>query len=96
VDVPPPVCVLGIRLKPSSSRERITAIDEKAVTVAVAAAPVDGKANDALVKFLAKKLDVAKSSIVIRRGKTSRMKVVEIFGMNKTKVMEKLWKTFSK
>lgn len=40
--------------------------------------PIDGKANDALIKFLSNQFDLPKSNFTIIRGKTSRQKVVEI------------------
>lgn len=40
--------------------------------------PVDGKANEALIKFLSKQFDTPKSSLTIIRWHTSRQKVVEI------------------
>ena len=83
-------CVIGIRLKPSTSREKIVSIDENEICVAVTAPPVEGKANEALVAMLAKKLQVSKSSIEIRRGLRSRVKMVAIEGMNKEQVLLKL------
>jgi uncharacterized protein (TIGR00251 family) len=85
-------CVLGVRLKPSASRERIVSLDAQCVCVAVTAAPIEGKANDALTRFLARVLDVSKSSVRIRRGERSRVKIVEITGMNKEIVLLKLKK----
>ena len=40
--------------------------------------PVDGKANEELIKLLAKKFDVAKSDIRIKSGLSSRQKLIEI------------------
>ena len=40
--------------------------------------PIDGKANDALIGFLAKQYNVSKSRVIIRKGKTSRLKLVEV------------------
>jgi len=83
-------CFLGVRLKPSASRERIVSVTELEVCIAVTAQPVEGKANEALVRFLAELLHVSKSSIVIRRGLRSRVKMVAIEGMNKEHVLLKL------
>ena len=47
-------------------------------------APVDGKANDECVRFLAELAEVPRSSIRIVTGATSRMKLVEIVGMEQT------------
>jgi uncharacterized protein YggU (UPF0235/DUF167 family) len=58
--------------------------------MAVTAAPVDGKANEAMIKLLSRAIDVPKSSISVRRGLTSRSKLVEIAGMDKAEVMKRL------
>ena len=46
------------------------------------APPVDGAANEALVALLAERLGVPKRQVVIVRGATSRLKVVEVVGLN--------------
>ena len=46
------------------------------------APPVEGKANAALIAFLAEVLGVAARRITIVRGETGRMKLVEVEGMN--------------
>jgi uncharacterized protein len=83
-------CTVGVRLKPNASREKIVSVGADELCVAVTATPVDGKANEAMVRMLARKLDIPKSSVAIRRGATSRNKLVEITGMAKVEVMEKL------
>ena len=81
---------IGVRLKPGAKREKIVSIDEREICIAVTAPPVDGKANEALIKFLAKILDAPKSAIAILRGQTSRIKLVEIVGMTKEDAMKKI------
>jgi uncharacterized protein (TIGR00251 family) len=83
-------CILGVKLKPSASREKVVSVDENEACIAVTAGPVEGKANEALVKFLAKALDLSKSSISIRRGLRSRSKLIDIQGMKKESVLLKL------
>jgi len=51
-----------------------------AVLIRIAAPPVDGKANAALVAFVAKLLGVPKASVEIIRGETSRNKVIRVEG----------------
>jgi uncharacterized protein (TIGR00251 family) len=82
--------LVGIRLKPGASRERIVSVEDDAATLAVTAAPVDGKANESMIRLLSKALDVSKSSISIRKGATSRNKLVEVAGMTKEEVLRKL------
>ena len=56
----------------------------------MAAAPVDGEANGALIKLIAKALAVAKSAVTVVSGETARVKTLEIEGMTQDEVMRKL------
>ncbi|MCF4165385.1 DUF167 domain-containing protein [Zavarzinia compransoris] len=76
---------LAVRLSPRASRNAldgvVTGADGRtAVAIKLNAPPVDGAANDALIRFLADALDVPKSSVAIRSGHTSRQKLVQIQG----------------
>jgi uncharacterized protein (TIGR00251 family) len=65
-------------------RARVTAVAGRhgdAIRVRLAAAPVDGAANEELRRFLAERLGVARGSIAIVRGATGRRKTVTIDGM---------------
>jgi uncharacterized protein len=67
-----------VRVQPRASRSEIVGEQEGALRVRLAAAPVDGAANDALVELLADVLHVAKRDVRIVTGTTSRRKVVEV------------------
>lgn len=66
-----------IRVQPKAGRNAIEVAGDK-VTVRVTAAPEGGKANDAVVALLAKRLGVAKGRVSIVRGHKSRDKTVLI------------------
>ncbi len=51
-----------------------------ALKIRLAAPPVDGKANAALLAFIAERLGVSKSAVTLKSGQTSRRKVVEVEG----------------
>lgn len=72
--------LLFVRAKPRASRSRVVGIaaDGASLEIAVAAPPVDGEANAALVEFLAKALGVRKSSVSLARGDAARHKVFRI------------------
>jgi len=72
---------LQIRVRPRAGRNTIEIGDDGQVTVRVTAAPERGRANEAVVELLAKKLGVSKSSVTLVRGITSRDKVVRIDGV---------------
>lgn len=73
---------LSLRLTPRSSRDKILGLspDGRILRVAVTAAPVDGQANVALLKFLSKTLDVPASRLSILRGESARQKTVFVAG----------------
>ena len=59
---------LDLYIRPSASRSKIVGEHDGRLKVQVAAPPVDGKANEVLVKFLAKHLGVARTSAAVRRS----------------------------
>ena len=67
-----------IHLCPNAKRDEICGMFGDRIKIAISAPAVDGKANEALVKFLAKHVGVAKSDIVIVKGLTSRDKTITI------------------
>lgn len=77
--------LLSLRLTPKSSRDAIEGVeslsDGRSVLKArVRAVPEDGKANDALLRLLAKALDVPLRSLSLSSGATGRTKVIRIEG----------------
>ena len=78
---------LDIRVQPRASRNAIE-VDGERVTVRVTAAPESGKANDAVVALLAKRLRVPKRSVQIVRGHKSRDKRISIEGISAAEILE--------
>jgi len=71
-----------VRVAPRASRNRVVGIQDGALKVALTAPPVDGAANEALKKLLAKALGVAKSDVEILRGDRARIKVLRVQGVS--------------
>ncbi len=71
---------LEVRLTPRAARDEIGGRREGALEVRVKAPPVDGKANEALRKLIAKRAGVPKSRVTIVRGEKSRRKLLAIDG----------------
>lgn len=71
-----------IKAKPGAKHDDIEKIDEMNYVVSVIAPPVDGKANAAIIKMLAKHFDVSQSLVEIISGHFSRTKVLEIHNGN--------------
>ncbi len=70
-----------VRVAPRASRNRVVGIQDGALKVALTAPPVDGAANEALKKLLAKALGVSKSSVEIIRGDRARIKMLRVHGV---------------
>jgi uncharacterized protein (TIGR00251 family) len=68
----------SVRLQPRASKNEIAGAHGGALRIRVTAPPVDGLANDALIEFLSRELDVPRRNVCIVSGLTSRTKVVEI------------------
>ncbi len=69
---------LLLRVKPNAKEEKLVETGPGEYQAWVKAAPVDGKANEALIRLLADRLNVPKSSVKILSGKNSRVKRVQI------------------
>lgn len=67
-----------VKVSPKSSRNEVVRVSEGEYKVKLTAAPVDGKANEALIEILAKHFKVAKSCVTIVGGKTAKTKIVDI------------------
>ena len=76
---------LSVRLRPRSGRNAIDVAEDGTVRVRVTAAPDRGKANEAAVELLAKRLRVPKSAIRLVRGQRARDKTFEIDGLTPEK-----------
>ena len=78
---------LDIRVQSRASRNAVE-IDGERITVRVTAVPESGKANDAVVALLAKRLGVPKRSVQIVRGHKSRDKRIRIEGISAAETLE--------
>jgi uncharacterized protein (TIGR00251 family) len=74
---------LSIRIQPRASKNEIVAREGGGLKIRLTAPPVDGAANEALVKFLSDTLSIPKSHVEIVSGHTSREKIIRIHGMSK-------------
>jgi uncharacterized protein len=82
----------AVKVVPGSSRERIVGALGDALKIAVSKPPADGQANRAVVKLLAKDLDVPVPMISIVRGHTSARKEVAIAGLSAAELQQRLEK----
>jgi uncharacterized protein (TIGR00251 family) len=84
------VARIAVRLQPRASRDEIARSHAGVVVVRVTAPPVEGKANDALRRLLAKRTGVAPSRVKIVRGQTTREKLVEVEGLDDAELRTRL------
>jgi hypothetical protein len=82
------VIELLIKAAPNSSKSEVVGITEDALKIKLKAPPVDGEANEELVRFLSKWLKVAKSDIIIHKGSASKNKKI-VLPLNE-QIIEKL------
>lgn len=73
---------ITVQIQPKSSRDEITGIHNGRLKIKIAAPPVEGKANQRLISFIAKTFRVPKSGVEIVKGKTSKLKTVKISGLD--------------
>ncbi|MGC1300554.1 MAG: DUF167 domain-containing protein [Alloacidobacterium sp.] len=72
----------SVRAQPRASRTAISGIVGDAVKVALAAPPVEGKANEVLIRFFAELFEVPRAAVEIVSGESSRNKVVRVAGVS--------------
>jgi len=72
----------AVRVQPGAKREGVVGVYGDAVKIALAAPAVDGRANDALVRFMAELLRVPRMSVEIIAGQSSRSKVLRVLGLS--------------
>jgi uncharacterized protein (TIGR00251 family) len=81
---------IDVRLRPRGSRDELLGMRDGVLQAKVTAPPVDGKANTALCKLIAKRVGVAPSRVSVVRGAKSRDKVVRVEGVDRAALLEAL------
>lgn len=72
---------LSVRIQPRASKNGVSVMEDGNLKIRLTAPPVDGAANEALVKFLAETFSVPKSQVEILAGHTAKNKIVKIEGI---------------
>ena len=79
-----------VRAKPRAPRSSLGGVREGALVVALAAPPVDGEANEALISLLAAQLGVRRQSVRLVLGAASKRKLVEVDGLSPIALSKRL------
>jgi uncharacterized protein (TIGR00251 family) len=82
--------LLPVRAVPRASKNEIQGVHGDALKVRLQAPPVEGKANQALIRFLSDTLDIPRSQFSIASGETVRNKAVLVTGISKAELIKKL------
>jgi len=85
-------CILPVYVTPRAGRTEIAGERDGALWLRLAAPPVEGAANDELLDFLARQLDVPRRALAIVAGAGSRHKRVRIAGLTPPAVHQRLWR----
>ncbi len=81
---------LAVRVQPRAKNNAIVGWEGGALKIRLTAPPVEGKANKALVDFLAERLALSKSAVTVLSGHGARQKTVEISGLGEEEVRSRL------
>jgi hypothetical protein len=84
-------CTLAVRVHPGARKNGVTGVHAEAVKIALTTPPVDGKANEALIAYLAEALRLPRARIAIVAGLTSRSKTLRITGKSAAEVAAALF-----
>jgi len=79
-----------VRVQPRAKKNAIVGEVGEALKLALTEPPVEGRANEACIALLAKILNVARSSITIASGESSRNKVIRVAGLSAEQVRARL------
>jgi uncharacterized protein (TIGR00251 family) len=91
----PEGCVLPVRVHPGARTNAVTGVHDGALKISLTTPPTDGRANDALIAFLAERLRVQRSRISLVSGATSRSKILRVAGKSAAEVQAALDPTIS-
>lgn len=86
----PQGAAFAVRVQPCARRNAIVGELGDALKLALTAPPIEGRANEACIEFLAEFLKVPRSSITIAAGETSRNKVIRIVGVSADELRRRL------
>ena len=79
-----------VHAKPKAHATAVRGVRDGAFVVALAAPPVDGAANEELVRFIAERLGIARRDVRLLRGEGSRTKLLEVRGLAAREVRRRL------
>jgi len=82
--------MITIHAVPRAATDAVQGLHDDALKIRLHASPVDGKANEALISFLSRKLNIPKSNIALKSGANQRRKIIMIRGVSKSEIEKRL------
>jgi len=84
------MAILRVHVVPNAKVDSVVGVHGGAIKIKLRAPAVDGKANAALIRFLAEQLKLPRDAIVLKRGQKSRGKTIQIHGLSEEDVCRRL------
>jgi uncharacterized protein (TIGR00251 family) len=73
---------LAVQIQPNAKKTEVVGVLDDALKIKLAAQPIEGKANEALVKWLADALGVPRSAVTLTHGQTNKKKLLQVAGVS--------------
>jgi uncharacterized protein (TIGR00251 family) len=86
----PDGCILSVRVHPGARTNAFTGVHDGALKISLTTPPTDGRANDALIAFLAERLRTPRARITLLTGVTSRSKTLRVAAKSAAEVQAAL------
>jgi uncharacterized protein len=86
----PEGATFAVKIHPRARKNAITGEVGDAIKVSLTAPPLEGRANQACIEFLANLLKLPRSSVTIASGQNSRRKAIRVVGLSADEVQERL------
>ncbi len=84
-------CTVSVRVHPGARRSAVSGIHGSTVKISLTTPPVDGRANEALIAFVAELLGIPRGRVSLVAGMTGRAKMLRITGKNAAEVRAALF-----
>lgn len=82
--------ILSLHIQPGAKRSELAGQHGEALKIRLAAPPVEGRANDCLIAFLAERLSLPKARVELVAGTSARSKRVRLYGVTTALVVARL------
>ena len=80
--------LFAVKVQPNASKTGAGGREGEFLKIRIAAPAVDGKANKALIEFLARRWSIPKACVQIRSGLSSRRKIIQVEGCSQVKFLD--------